>query len=322
LIVKETFYQDAVEVFKNSEVKITSEGERHLGAVLGSEQFRKTYVEKLTDEWNEQLVVLSKIAESEPQAAYSAFVGGFKGKFTYFIRTIPKIRTFFSKIEETIKSKFIPAISGGQVCSDNDRLLISLPVRYGGLAIPILTDELTDVEYENSRKVTSTLSQLIINQNLEYKVNQNDIKKIKNEIKAARETRHQAKLNDIRNTLSEKQKRLNSINIQKGASNWLTTYPLIDSGFDLNKQQFWDAIRIRYGWQLSNLPASCGCGENLTFQHSMSCKKGGFVTIRHNDLRDLFANLLKRFATTQKSNRKCYHLLVKCTKRSYSNERG
>ena len=30
----------------------------------------------------------------------------------------------------------------------------------------------------------------------------------------------------------------------------------------------------------------------MDIQHAMSCKKGGFITIRHNDLRDLTANLL------------------------------
>jgi len=134
---------------------------------------------------------------------------------------------------------------------------------------------------------------LIVNQTIEYKVNENEIKKIKNEIKAKREACHQNKLTNIRIELTEKQKRLNDINQQKGASNWLTSYPLEDSGFDLNKQQFWDGIRIRYGWELPNLPATCGCGASLDFQHSMSCKKGGFIGIRHNDLRDLFGNLLK-----------------------------
>ena len=28
----------------------------------------------------------------EPQAAYAAFIGAFKSKFTYFLRTIPDIR--------------------------------------------------------------------------------------------------------------------------------------------------------------------------------------------------------------------------------------
>ena len=30
----------------------------------------------------------------------------------------------------------------------------------------------------------------------------------------------------------------------------------------------------------------------MDIQHAMSCKKGGFITIRHNDLCDLTANLL------------------------------
>ena len=30
----------------------------------------------------------------------------------------------------------------------------------------------------------------------------------------------------------------------------------------------------------------------MGIQHTMNCKKGGFITIRHNDLRDLTANLL------------------------------
>ena len=37
---------------------------------------------------------------------------------------------------------------------------------------------------------------------------------------------------------------------------------------------------------------TCSCESKIDIQHAMSCKKGGFITIRHNDLRDLTANLL------------------------------
>ena len=37
------------------------------------------------------LTELSKIALTEPQAAYAAFTSGFKHKLTYFIRTMPNI---------------------------------------------------------------------------------------------------------------------------------------------------------------------------------------------------------------------------------------
>ena len=36
----------------------------------------------------------------------------------------------------------------------------------------------------------------------------------------------------------------------------------------------------------------CPCGSKFDAQYSMSCKKGGFVSIRHNDLRDLTAIIL------------------------------
>lgn len=75
------------------------------------------------------------------------------------------------------KWNFIPAKSGGPVCSNNECLLTSLHAHYGGLAIPILTNELTNVEYENTRKVPSSLSQWIVNQHLNTKL----IKMIQND---------------------------------------------------------------------------------------------------------------------------------------------
>ena len=61
----------------------------------------------------------------------------------------------------------------------------------------------------------------------------------------------------------------------------------------MNKQQFWDGISIRYGWPLSNLPTTYACDSKHNFQHSMSCKKGGLVSIRPNDIRQLTANILR-----------------------------
>ena len=44
--------------------------------------------------------------------------------------------------------------------------------------------------------------------------------------------------------MSLKEKRLNDVTQEQGVSNWLTTYPLTEYGFDLNKQQIWDSIHI------------------------------------------------------------------------------
>ena len=68
--------------------------------------------------------------------------------------------------------------------------------------------------------------------------------------------------------------------------------PMVENRFDLTKQQFWDSIRLRYGWTIANLATKCACGSTFTIQLSMSCKIGGFINIRNNDVRDLTAKLL------------------------------
>ena len=89
--------------------------------------------------------------------------------------------------------------------------------------------------------------------------------------------------------MDEKEKQLVKISTEKGLSNWLTMLPITKHGFELSKQQFWDSVRLRYGSEIANLPIFCPCGSKFDIQHSINCKKGGFVRIRQNHLRDLFA---------------------------------
>ena len=56
---------------------------------------------------------------------------------------------------------------------------------------------------------------------------------------------------------------------------------------------FWDLIHIRYGWPLTRLPSSCECGAKFDIQHALSCKKGGFISQRHNHVRNITGALLK-----------------------------
>ena len=78
----------------------------------------------------------------------------------------------------------------------------------------------------------------------------------------------------------------------RGSSAWLTVFPLQDLGFNPNKREFRDAVRLRYDWPVEDIPSTCACGEAFTVDHSMICKLGGFITQRHNELRDLEAEFL------------------------------
>ena len=63
-------------------------------------------------------------------------------------------------------------------------------------------------------------------------------------------------------------------------------------GFTLNEREFRDAIKLRYDWPIDDLPSTCVCGGTFTVDHAMIRKQGRFITQRHNDLRDLEAELL------------------------------
>ena len=70
LIVKPEHLEYAKEVFKHSGLKITIEGRRHLGAVIGSEAYKIEYVNNLIDSWTGELKLLSDVAKFEPHIAY------------------------------------------------------------------------------------------------------------------------------------------------------------------------------------------------------------------------------------------------------------
>ena len=79
---------------------------------------------------------------------------------------------------------------------------------------------------------------------------------------------------------------------EKGSSVWLTVLPLREMGYNLDKGEFRDAIKLRYDWPIYDNPSTCVCGDRFTVHNEMICKRGGFITQRHSELKDLEAELL------------------------------
>ena len=65
--------------------------------------------------------------------------------------------------------------------------------------------------------------------------------------------------------MSRKSKRLLQLSTEKGVSNWLTTLPIVDYGFELSKQKFRDSISLRYEWEISKLPTIIHVEANLIY---------------------------------------------------------
>ena len=99
------------------------------------------------------------------------------------------------------------------------------------------------------------------------------------------------RLEEVKDVLPDNTGRAAVLATEKGASSWLTVIPLKDMNFSLNKREFRDAVHLRYDWHIADTPSTCICGDAFTVDHAMVCRQGAFIIQRHNELRDLEADL-------------------------------
>ena len=172
-------------------------------------------------------------------------------------------------------------------------MIFSLPVRLGGLGIQNPT-ETADIEFKNSYTITRNLTSLIESQEQDltnYDVDQLklDMKKMKTE----KEEKMMDKLSEIKTLVNEKMRRQLELLCEKGAGAMLSALPLKSLDNVFNKQEFRDALRMRYDWDFPDTPRYCACGAKFTTDHILICKKGGYVSMRHDNIRNFEASLLR-----------------------------
>lgn len=291
LIVKPDLHSIAADIFEGTSIKITVKGHKHLGAAIGQSSHKNEFITKKVQSWVSELKVLSNIAATQPQAAYVAFIVGYRQKFNYTMRTINNIAELLQPVEETIRYRLIPALFDGRHCSDLERRILSLPVKMGGLGIINIQEE-ASFQYQTSRAMTKELCQRIKLQS-EEAIDVQLGKNVLNALSRRRLAEHRNSLETIKQDLHPFNRKALEIASSQGASSWLTTLPLKDENYTLNKQEFVDAIHMRYGWNMKRLPAKCACTANFSIDHALSCHLGGYVIQRHNNIRDTLATMMR-----------------------------
>jgi hypothetical protein len=118
-------------------------------------------------------------------------------------------------------------------------------------------------------------------------------KQIKMEIKKSIVESQKKEMEAIYQKLNIEMQRAVLVAQEKSASVFLTALPLKRHNFDLSKTEFTDTLLMRYRWPLPNLPSICPCGEQFSLDHSQICHTGGFINMRHNEVRDLIAHEMK-----------------------------
>ena len=243
------------------------------------------------EKWRAEIKELAHVAENEPHAAYTAFTFGVRHKWNHIMRTVPNIEHLLEPMEAAIRTEIIPALTGRHNPTDLERWLMELPPRLGGLGIPSPC-KLARFENENSRKLTDSLAHLIVNQDPHGEIDFGAQKRIRSEISNSRLAKQKEDFQRLQEDLSpDMQRRLNMAQ-EIGSSNWLTALPIKKRGFSLNKQEFTDALALRYGWAVNGLHQHCTCGSFFNPNHAMTCKTGGFVCMRHDEVRDITAQML------------------------------
>ena len=154
--------------------------------------------------------------------------------------------------------------------------------------------ELADDEFRYSCIASRKLTQAIVEQKQQYHEDKDETKAAKASITKNRISKYEEeKKTIILETLADSGKMVVQLASEKGASSWLTALPVKEFGYLLNKQQFSDAICLRYNLRLKDCPKVCACGSDFSVNHALICKKGGYVSMRHNWLRDELAKMMK-----------------------------
>lgn len=239
-------------------------------------------------ELGKELDLLSAIAKTQPHAAYAAYTHGLTSKWSYLSRTTPNLASRLQVLEDILRSKFIPCLTGRPPPNDAERNLLALPVRLGGLGIanPSLH---ADQEHAASLSVTAPLRELFNSPGVPYSFEVWEEQfNARSAVWRDRDANANTMADELKEALPPSLKKAMCLASEKGASSWLTTLPIKEHGFTLHKGGFVDALCLRYGWPLDRTPIHCECGKNFTVEHVLSCPLLHYVTMRSETSLPLF----------------------------------
>ena len=290
LVVSPDHLTAASDLFDSYGVTVTT-SHRLLGGVVGDQSGSAEYVKGRVTEWSMIIEKLVLIAETQPQLSYSAYTRPIQSQWTYLQRVILECGSFFEPIETIITEQLIPTIFGSEI-SSKERSLFSLPTRMGGLNILNPVDIATH-NYSTSRKITTPITNSLRN-NTQFDMTEfiDYYDKVVKEISKEKDEDIQRMFDNIITEIDLIQQRAVLRAMEEKISSWLNVIPVAKHNFDLTAQEFRDSLAIRYKKPLLEVPPNCdGCNALFDLSHALSCRKGGLVTQRHNEVRDAFGDL-------------------------------
>ena len=284
VVVADSDQERAREILAQFDFQYTT-GTRHLGGFHGTAAARHKWLRPQVQKWTKGVHLLARVARKYPQTAYAGLTRSLQAEWLYLQRVLPDSGPALAPIEEAIVSDFLPALlqeSPAECAKLRQRL--ALPVRHAGLGIPIPTST-ADKAHQSSVDGTQVLTESLCYAETDFDVTEYLTACMKSRAGARKQAEedHERKLTIQLAGLGAQVTRRALRSRETGA--WLTTMPNLLNGTELSAEEFRDSLRLRYGLTPRALPRMCdACGVPFTVEHAMSCKRGGLITQRHDEV--------------------------------------
>lgn len=178
LVVKAAHVEKARELFAGTGIKVTTEGKRHLGAAIGTRSSTEEYVADKVRKWSEEIIQYSWQRLLKHNLMLPTVLTLMACQVVGPFSQEPFLTSLISY--NHWRMHLIPALTGRPPCSGEERDLLALSVRLGGVGIinPVSTSQRV---FEASVRLTSPLVAAIATQDQDQSV---DIFKVM-EVKAS-----------------------------------------------------------------------------------------------------------------------------------------
>jgi hypothetical protein len=261
------------------------DGSRYVGGFIGSDDAKREWLEPQIQKWVAGIETLSRVAKRYPQTAYAGLVKSLQTEWTYLQRVVPGIEGVLAPLEEAIQKFFLPALfEESEANLTALRPLLGLGVGKAGLGVPDPSDTARG-NLIASQSITGALTESLVERSpLNTVVYSQGASQIRKDCRRDRMIQDTQTLDDLKAASSSLVERRRMERASETGA-WLTVMPDRLNGTDLSADEFRDSLLLRFGLTPHSLPHRCeGCQQRFSVEHAMTCKKGGLVLLRHNDL--------------------------------------
>lgn len=269
-------------------------GRRYLGGFVGESAKAIDWLYDKTSKWETSINRLTATCQDYPQSAYCAMQKSLQMQWQFLQRVFQCDPDAFANIESAIANKFLPALFGSTPPS---RMVTTLPVKLAGLALPDPTATCLD-NFQTSQAISGEIVQHLITRSSNppefcLKDHLESVYAVRAEFATRLFAARKARLDTLmQHPQPQNVPRPALLERAKSTGVWLSVVPTTILHTQLSSLEFRDALHLRYDLPLKDLPTSCdSCHAPFTVAHALTCKKGGLITLRHNELRNELASI-------------------------------